>query len=315
MPVARLTKVPLREVWHHEAHDFTQWLAENLDYLEEVTGLSLSFLEREAATGDFAVDILAEDGNGNLVVIENQLERTDHDHLGKLLTYMSNHEAKTAIWITSYARPEHEKAVQWLNETLPADTAFYLIQVDAVRIDDSPPAPLFTVVAGPSPESRQIGAQRKELAERHLLYLEFWEQLLKKAADKVPHHPHARISASKSHWISASAGRSGLTWAYVILKDHARVELYIDTHDAKRNKTLFDALARDKVTIEQTFGAALDWQRLDEKRASRICYYIRDYGGLRDREHWDELQDNMVDAMFRLEKALKPYIKKLPKQR
>ncbi len=311
MPIARLTQVPLREVWPHEAQDFTRWLAENLDYLEEVTGLSLTLVEREAATGDFAVDILAEDADGNLVVIENQLERTDHDHLGKLLTYMSNQEAKTAIWITSQPRPEHEKAVHWLNETLPADTAFYLIQVAAVQIDDSPPAPLFTVVAGPTPESRQIGARRKELAERHLLRLEFWKQLLEKANARQPHHTHARISPGKDHWISAGAGRSGLVWSYVVLMDHGRVELYIDTHDAERNKAIFDALAQHKEAVEQAFGAPLDWQRLDDKRASRICAYIRGHGGLRERDRWDELQEAMIEAMLRLEKALKPYIKKL----
>lgn len=308
--VGVLSRVPLREVWPHEAHDFTRWLGENLDYLGEVTGLSLSLVETEAATGDFAVDILAEDSNGDLVVIENQLERTDHEHLGKLLTYMSNQEAKTAIWVTSQPRPEHEKAIHWLNETLPADTAFYLIQVEAVRIDDSPPAPLFSVVAGPSPESRQIGAQRKELAERYLLRLEFWKQLLEKAHQRTT--LHARISPSKDNWISAGAGKSGLTWAYVILMDHARVEFYVDTADTEHNKAIFDFLAQHKEAVEQVFGAPLDWQRLEGKRASRICYYIRDHGGLRDRDSWDVLQDAMIDAMVRLEKALKPYVSKLP---
>ncbi len=307
MPVARLSRLPLREVWPHEALHFTIWLAENLDYLEEVTGLSLSLVEREAAAGDFSVDILAEDGDGNLVIIENQLERTDHDHLGKLLTYMSNHDAKTAIWITAHARPEHEKAVQWLNETLPADMAFYLIQVEAVRIGDSAPAPLFSIVAGPSPESRQIGAQRKELAERYLLRLEFWEQLLEKGKPRA--HPHTRISPSKDNWIGAGAGMSGLTWAYVILMDHGRVELYIDTPEAERNKAIFDALAQHKEAIETAFGAPLDWQRLDNKRASRICYDIREYGGLRDSDRWDELQEAMIDAMLRLERAFKPYLR------
>ena len=254
MPIARLTRVSLRDVWPHEAHDFTRWLAENLDYLEEVTGLSLTLIGHEAPTGDFAVDILAEDGEGNLVIIENQLGHTDHDHLGKLLTYMSNHEAKTAIWIASQPRPEHEKAVQWLNETLPADVSFYLIQVGAVRIQDSAPAPLFSVVAGPSRESRQIGTQRKELAERHLLRLEFWERLLEKASQR--RHPHARISPSKDHWISAGAGKTGLTWAYVILMEHARVELYIDTYDVERNKAIFDSLARHREIFRFPSGLA-----------------------------------------------------------
>lgn len=308
-PVARLTRVPLREVWRHEAIDFTRWLAENLDLLYEPTGLRLSLVETEAATRDFAVDILAEDADGNLVVIENQLERTDHDHLGKLITYMSNHDAKTAIWITSQPRPEHEKAVHWLNETLPDDTSFYLLQIEAMRIDESAPAPLFTVIAGPSPESREIGVQRKELARRHVLRQEFWDGLLKKAKKKSI--LFASISPSKDHWVSAGAGKSGLTWAYVILKDHGRVELYIDAADSERNKRYFDALAKHKEDIEAGFGEPLQWQRLDEKRAARIAYRIHGYGGLYDTENWEALQDAMIDAMMRLESALKPYFDRL----
>ena len=308
--IGKLTRVPLREVWPHEARDFSHWLAKNLDYLEECTGLSLSLVETEAAAGDFAVDILAEDRDGNLVVVENQLERTDHDHLGKLITYMANHEAKTAIWVTTQPRSEHEKAVHWLNEIFPADTAFYLIQVEAIRIDNSATALLFTVIAGPSPERREIGAQRKELAERHILRLEFWKQLLEKARRQST--LFANISPSKEHLISAGAGRTGLTWAYVILKDHARVELYINTQDVERNKAIFDFLHQHKEPIEQAFEAPLDWQRLEGNNTARICYYVRNRGGLRKREQWDALQESMIDAMVRLEKALKPYIENLP---
>lgn len=308
-PIARLTRVPLREVWRHEALNFTRWLAENLDLLSDPTGLRLSLVEAEAAAGDFAVDILAEDADGNLVVIENQLERTDHDHLGKLITYMSNHDAKTAIWITSQPRPEHEKAVHWLNETLPDDTSFYLLQVEAVRIDNSPPAPLFTVIAGPSAESRQIGEQRKELARRHILRMEFWDGLLKKARQIST--LFANISPGKDHWISTGAGKSGFTWAYVVLKDHARVELYIDTADSEKNKHYFDTLLQHKEQIEASFGAPLEWQRLDEKRAARIAYLIHGHGGLPNQENWDALQDAMIDAMVRLENALKPHLARL----
>lgn len=170
----RLEKVPLRGIWPNEARDFTTWLAENLDFLGEALGLSLSLVEQEAAAGIFSADVLAEDADGNPIIIENQLERTDHDHLGKLITYLSNLDAKTAIWITSDPRPEHEAAIHWLNQTLPADVALYLVKLDAYRIGDSSSAPLLTVVAGPSPEAKQIGGQKKELAQRHVLRLEFW---------------------------------------------------------------------------------------------------------------------------------------------
>lgn len=309
MPIARLTPVPLREVWRHEAHDFTRWLADNLDFLAEATGLSLSLVEQEAAAGAFYVDILAEDGAGSLVIIENQLGQTDHDHLGKLLTYMSNHDAKTAIWITSQPRPEHERAVQWLNETLPADTSFFLLQLEAFRIGDSPPAPKLTLVAGPSPESRAIGSQKKELAERHKLRLDFWRSLQERLAGKTS--LHANITPGKENWISTGAGRSGLAYNYVILMDACRVELYIDTGDGEVNKRYFDKLYAQKEAIEGAFGALLDWQRMDDRRASRICYLITDKGGLKTPETWPELQDAMIDAMIRLHKALDPRVKNL----
>lgn len=181
MNIGRLQRVPLREIWVHEAQSFSTWLSNNLDLLEEVTGLRLSLVDREKRAGAFFADVLAEDDAGNLVVIENQLGATDHDHLGKILTYMSNLDVKIPIWITSSPRVEHEKAVNWLNEISPADTAIFLLKIEAVRIGDSPPAPLFTVIAGPSNEQREIGTTKKEMAERHRLRLEFWKQLLERA--------------------------------------------------------------------------------------------------------------------------------------
>lgn len=308
MSIGKLEKVPLREIWPNEANDFTAWLADNLDFLSEAIGLDLSLVEREAAAGPFSADILAEDSSGNPVVIENQLERTDHDHLGKLVTYLSNLNAKAAIWISSDPRPEHETAIHWLNESLPADVALYLVKVEAYRIADSPPAPLLTVVAGPSPESKQIGEQKKELAQRHVLRLEFWRQLLERARQRIS--LHARVSPSKESWVSAGAGISGLGFNYVIRMEDAQVELYIDRGDAEENKKIFDLLFARKEQIEGAFGAPLDWQRLDDRRASRIRYVLAN-GGLRDRDRWPEIQDAMIDAMVAFAKALRPEIKRL----
>jgi len=307
--ISRLRPVPLRELWKHEARDFSAWLAENLDYLGEVTGMSLSLVEQESAAGDFSVDILAEDAHGNPVIIENQLEKTDHDHLGKLITYMSNLNAKTAIWISSQPRPEHERAVQWLNETLPADTALYLIKLEAYRIADSPPAPMLTVVAGPSEESRKIGSRRKDLAERNLLHREFWQSLIEKLQGRT--RLHANLSPSTQHWLSAGAGKGGLGFNYVILKDGWRVELYIDTPDQETNKRYFDHLHEHREEIESAFGEPLTWQRKDARRASSIEYVVRGKRGLKDRDAWPKIQEEMIDAMIRLHKALGPYVKKL----
>jgi len=308
MIIGKLERVPLRQVWQNEARDFTSWLAENLEVLGETLGMNLSLVEREAPAGHFFADILAEDPSGNLFIIENQLERTDHDHLGKLITYLSVLGAKGAIWVSSDPRPEHETAIHWLNQFLPADVAFYLLRVEAYRIGDSPPAPLLTVVAGGSPEVKQIGQEKQELAGRHVLRLRFWEQLLQRAKERTS--LHAQISPSKENWIIAGAGISGLGFAYVIRLHDAQVGLYIDRSEAEENKAIFDQLLEKREQIEAEFGQALDWQRLEQRRVSRICLVLPN-GGLRDRERWPAIQDAMVVAMVRLERALRPCIKQL----
>ena len=152
--IKKITRIPLREVWKHEALDFTKWLEENIDVLNDVLGLSLDNAESEQSAGSFSVDIVAEE-NGRIVVIENQLEKSDHDHLGKLITYLTMLDASIAIWIVSEPRPEHVKSIAWLNESSSA--SFYLLKVEAIKIGDSPPAPLLTLITGPSEGATEIG--------------------------------------------------------------------------------------------------------------------------------------------------------------
>jgi len=304
--IARLEKVPLRELWKHEAHGFTRWLAENLDSLSEEIGIQLSFVEREASAGPFSADILAVDFNGDNVIIENQLEQTNHDHLGKLITYLSNLDAKTAIWIASDPRPEHEKAIHWLNETLPADTSFYLVKLEAYRINNSDPAPHFSIIAGPTKEGRQLGSKKKDLAENQLDRHEFWVQLLEKASKKT--NLLERISPTYAYWISTSAGKAGIIYSLVIKKHDAQVEFYLGQKSTDDNKRLFDSLYEKKNEIEKRFGEPLEWQRLDHRQASRICYVIKGIG-LEDKKQWEILQDKMIDVLNRLQSAFQPEIK------
>jgi hypothetical protein len=184
--VGRLARVALREVWAHEALDFTKWLQENLDVLSAVTGLSLESAEREQAAGAFNVDLVAEDGSGGSVIIENQLEQTNHDHLGKLMTYLASVGARAAVWISASPRPEHVQAVGWLNESAAED--FYLVKLEAVRIGGSPPAPLLTLITGPSAETDDAGRTKKDLAERHNLRYRWWAQLLEGAKTRTGSH-------------------------------------------------------------------------------------------------------------------------------
>jgi hypothetical protein len=269
--IGKLEEVPLRELWKHEEFGFSAWLEKNLAELATAIGITLSDPKREVTTGSFSVDLVAENEEGAQVVIENQLNATDHDHLGKVLTYLTNLDAKTAIWISKQPRPEHIRAIQWLNETTPDDVAFYMVRLAAYRIGGSSPAPLFTVIVGPSIESKAFGKNKKDLAERHVVRLRFWEQLLRLAREKEL-MLHAQRSPTKDHWLSAGAGiRSGVHYNYLAwMENEVGIELYIDTGDAAENKQLFDAFRAKKTQIEQDFGAPLLWERLDAKRASRI---------------------------------------------
>lgn len=265
--------------------------------------------QREVSAGSFSVDLVVDEETRGRVIIENQLEATDHDHLGKAITYLTNLEAKAAIWISPKPRPEHVRAVNWLNETTPEDLSFFLVQLAAFRIGQSAPAPLFTPVAGPSPESKGFGQQRKELATRHVLRLKFWEGLLDRAK-RLGITTHANRSPGTEAWLNGPSGRAGVTFTYLIrMDDEAGVELYIDTGDQEENKSIFDHLYARRADIEQAFNSSLEWQRLDDKRASRIRHTLR-VGGLSAGESsWPDIQDAMIAAMKRLVAAIQPHLR------
>ena len=307
--IERLEPVGIRELWKHEERGFSAWLEANLETLSEAVGVTLSDPQRELLAGNFQVDLVAEDENGNRVIVENQLAATDHDHLGKLITYLTNLDAKAAIWITTAPRAEHIRAVQWLNETTPGDIAFYLVRLAAYRIAGSDPAPLFTVIVAPSAESKDFGKQKKEMAERHVLRLKFWEQLLGRAKEKGL-LLHAQRSPSKDSWISAGAGyRAGVSFTYIAwMTDETAVELSIDTGDKEENEQIFKGLQNHKQEIEEAFGRALSWEPPDEKRrACRVRSVIRE-GGLTDEAKWPVIQDAMIDSMDSFAKAVKPQL-------
>jgi hypothetical protein len=218
-------------------------------------------------------------------------------------------EAKVAVWIVSDPRPEHIRAVSWLNESSSA--SFYLVRVEAIQIEDSAPAPLLTPIVGPTAEAREIGATKQELAGRYKLRHAFWESLLVRAKEKT--RLHAARSPGKYHYIPAGAGKRGLSFNYVIHKHDSQVELYIDRGQeaGDENTAIFEALQSHREKVQRDFGEPLEWQLLEEKRACRIRKDLPD-GGYRDEtDDWPEIQDRMIDAMIRLERALRPYIDQL----
>lgn len=307
-PIGKLERVPLRQVWEHEAYDFTQWLQDHIEVLNEALGLTLVNVDREQAAGTFSIDLVAEDEGGGKVIIENQLEKSNHDHLGKLITYLVSMGAKAAIWIVSEPRPEHVAAITWLNESNSAQ--FYMLKVEAVRIGDSLPAALFTQIVGPSEESRSVGQAKKEFAERYEIRHRWWTQLIERSIKFTKLHAH--ITPGEYTWIGTSSGIRGLNLNYVVTQDDCSVELYIDRgKDAQaENESIFDQLAAHQAQIEQAFGSVLSWQRLDGKRACRIRFTLA--GGYRSpEERWPELQDLVAQAMERLDRAIKPHLKQL----
>jgi len=304
--VGRLVRVPLREVWAHEAHDFTRWLQDNIDVLNGALGLDLVNIEREQSAGAFNVDLVAEDSSGSKVIIENQLERSDHDHLGKLITYLAAFNAEIAIWIVAHPRPEHVAAISWLNESSSAD--FHLIKFEAVRIGSSAPAPLLTQIVGPSAETKAVSEQNREFAERYVIRERYWANLL----SRPDAHLHKHLTPSRYSWLGLSSGVRGINLNYSVRKDESQVEVYIDRGkgSAGENDQAFEHLLAQKDDIEQAFGEPLSWDNLEGKRASRISKTI-DGGYRSDNEGWDEIHDQMTDAMNRLAKAVKPYLPSL----
>ncbi len=306
--IGRVERVPLSEVWPDEARDFTTWLERNIDVLNEVLDIQLTSVEREKSVGELRVDLLAEDKDGNHVVIENQLGRSDHNHLGKLVTYRAVLGAKVAIWIVADPRPEHITAVTWLNQA--TDAEFYLLKVEAIRIGDSAPAPLISLIVGPSEEAKEVGSTIREWAERDKKRYEFWSQLLERARSQTP--LHSSVSPRRYHYVGTSAGKAGLGFAYVIREHEAQVELYIDRGRGREdeNRQIFQRLREARRDIEGAFGEPLEWQELEGKRAFRICKVLP-IGGWKDEHKWPEIQEAMIDAMIRLERALRPHIDKL----
>lgn len=313
--IGKIKKVSLRELWGREDKDFTRWLEEHVDYLNDVLDFDINIEDREERTGPFKVDLVGTDNQSNRkIIIENQLEKTDHDHLGKIITYLTNLDAKIGIWIASNPVEEHVKAINWLNENSPPDFAFYLIKIEAIKIENQElAAPLFTIVARPTEEAKEIGQEKKEFAQRHILRKEFWTKLLEKAKEKT--NLHSNVSPSIYSWIGTGAGKSGIGYNYVITNKYASCEVYLDRgkefEEPNINKERFDQLIKNKDEIEKIFGGKLNWERLDSKRASRIS--VRFEGSLKNKDSWDELQEKMIDAMIRIEKAFRKTIGNLRK--
>lgn len=266
--LSKLNKVELRDVWGHEAIDFTNWLAlePNLDALSEEIGIDIKFLQTEANVGKYSVDILAEgEASGKKIIIENQLEDTNHDHLGKIFTYASGYDAEIIIWIVKGVRDEHKKAIDWLNEHTDENISFFLIKIELWQIESSNPAPKFEIIASPNEWAKVIKTHPSNggLTDTKLQQLEFWN----KFKDYVRENDtRIRLQTPRpQHWYDLSMGSSD---GHVALTINSRrnligCEIYIS-----RDKELFNFLREQRKEIEKEIGEPIEW--VDAAVASRI---------------------------------------------
>ena len=287
--LGRLEKVELRRVWSGEATDFTPWLAEreNLALLGDTLGMVLELEAQEKDVGSYSADIFCKNSaDDTWVVIENQLEKTDHSHLGQILTYAAGLSAVTVVWIAQRFTDEHRAALDWLNEVSTESAQFFGLEIEVWRIGESRPAPKFNIVAKPNDWTKTEKAQRTELTSTQALQLEFWHRFREYMLDSEtrinPGNPAPR------HYMNFSLGRGGfLTHAIATYWDteldrfssgELRAGLYIN--DKSHAKTYFDMLFQEKAQIEQEIGCPLVW--LNPEDSNPCSIFVRKSSELED---------------------------------
>ncbi|MEH8034144.1 DUF4268 domain-containing protein [Gallibacterium anatis] len=304
LKLGKLEEVDVRELWKHEQYDFSEWLAkeENIEMLSNKVGLTLTDINKEVFVGSYRCDLVAKDETTEIkVIIENQLETTNHDHLGKIITYASGLDANVVIWIVKEAREEHRSAIEWLNNKTTTDISFFLIEIRAFRIGDSLPAPQFVVVEKPNDfvKVTNVGVDNGELSKAQSERFNFWNKFNEIVASR--NKPFNIRKATTDHWYNVALGTSEAHISITLVNktNSIGIEVYIND-----NKELFDKLYSESESIQNELGFYMDWQRLDDKKASRIIYYI---GGLdfNNHENYDELINKVIDKVIAIRDAFK----------
>ena len=308
-----LEKVDLREVWESENEDFTPWLAreENINKLGQKIGLDLEVEAQEKRVGKFRADILCKDINtDNWVLIENQLEKTNHGHLGQLLTYATGLDAVTIVWVAATFNEEHKATLDWLNKITDENYNFFGLEIELYKIEDSKIAPKFNLVCQPDNWSQSISREAKrieqgEVSETKLKQYKFWTELGKElqSADT----PLKLQKVYPQHWTNIAVGKTGVHLGATFNTQQERVsaQLYII-----KNKNWFKELESQKDIIEKELGEKLSWQLLPEKAASRIALY-RSNSDIENTDDWKEMLKWLVLKLEKLRIVFSPRLKNL----
>lgn len=315
--LGKIQKVELREAWSNEASDLTPWLAEHPELLADTLGLGdLEVEEIEKSVGNYRADLVLEGVDGT-VVVENQLGDTDHDHLGKLLTYGAGEKARTVVWIARRFRGEHRAALDWLND-ISEDTDFFGVELELWQIDGSRPAPRLNVVAMPNDWSREAARKRRsnERSPTKETQLRYWtafrEALLSAGGPAKPQKAHPDsyliIAVGRAGFHLAGGTNSRDSWI--------RAELYFKHGELKQRppyrdaNAYFDALERDRESIERELEFSLEWEDLSTKGACRVAVYRRGCDPT-DESDWPVQHKWLADRLNRLHQVLAPRIKVL----
>lgn len=306
--LGKLTAVDPRAVWQHEARDFTPWLLEHADALAAALGIDLELSASEHPVGGFALDLIGTDlTNDCTLIVENQLTATDHGHLGQLLTYAAGTDATTVVWIAVSFREEHRQAVDWLNELAGENARFFGIEIGAVRIGDSPVAPILTLRAQPNDWHARLSAIAKSAGQttaKEQLYREFWGRFLDRVREQHPDWTRARIPTT-ANWMVMPSLVKGCVNGFNFPPGQLRAELYVDTGDTEANDRIFGALHEHKEPIEESFGGPLQWEPMPNRQASRIAVYAT--GDVSQSDAYDGYIDWFIQVSARLRGALAPW--------
>ena len=294
----------IKKIWPHEEKDLSPWIAENIDALNEVLNLQIEIEGKEEYIHNFRLDLVGTDNSSQMpAIIENQFGKSDHDHLGKLITYSAAKEAGIMIWIANEIQIAHRNAIEWLNKISPKEMTFYGVELEVFQIDDSLPAPNFRVVAGgkviPPPE----------ISPRNKRYLDFFAKLRDKILGLQPNFTRAK--ALPQSWWSLGIGRSGFSVSSCFTIDNKfRVEIYIDTGKKEYNDIAFAALKENRALIEEKIGKELVWDPLPESRACRI--YLAIDGTIDDDEQkLSEIIEWAAPLVIKFREVFSPLVKNI----
>lgn len=272
--IGRIRYVDLKEVWPDEARSFTPWLRDNSDVIGDLLGMELEFTA-EHAVGKFSLDLFGHEvGTGQRVIVENQLAKSDHTHLGQLLTYAGGTEPSHVVWIAKEIREEHRAALEWLNHRTDSSTMFFGLELKAIRIGDSPAAPILDLVVEPNQWAKGAltAVKETEYSPKALEYKAFWADLLELLKAEIRELESINVTFPQA-WLQTSVGFSGINLNLVFPKNTLRVELYLGSSDADLNLARFEALLENRDLVFGRSNLNFEFEELPGKKSKRIAVY------------------------------------------